>query len=96
MAGGLELHSASDSDHATVSGQKDHISVVRESSPWPCTNYFDEMYSPHSSIWDLPEALEGGPFTSFECYVPPRSLSAIKETLHGTIWSLIDRLLDYG
>ena len=47
------------------------------------------MYSPHSTIWDLPEAIKGGPFTPFECHVPPLSLTAIEETLHGTIYDVV-------
>ena len=80
-------------DHATESGPKDYISVVKESSLSPYTSCSDEVHSPHSSIWDLPEAIEGGSITPFECDVPPLSLTAIGETLHGTIWSLIDPLL---
>ena len=51
------------------------------------------MHPPHTSIWDLLEAIEGVPSVPFECHVPPMSSSTIVETLHGTIWSLISPLL---
>ena len=73
--GGLELDSTSDcdnanievgtsaaQDHATESGPKDCTNVVRENSQLPHTSYFDDVHPPRSSIWDLPEAIEGGPF----------------------------------
>ena len=75
---------------------KDYISVVRDRSRSPYTSNLDEVHSLHSSIWDLPEAIEGGPFAPFECHVPPLSSTAIEETLHGTIWSLISPLLTTG
>ena len=59
----------------------------------PYTSYFDEVHSPHKSIWDLPEAIEGVPFVPYERFVAPLSSSAIEEILHGTIWSLINPLL---
>ena len=110
--GGLELDSASDcdnanfevgtaaaQDHATESGPKDYISVVRESSRLPHTSYFDEVHSPHCSIWDLPQAIEGVLVVPYDRHVVPLSLSlslslsAIEETLHGTIRNLISPLL---
>ena len=93
--GGLELDFASDcnnanvevgtsaaQDHATESGPKDYISVVRESSRSPHTSYLDEVRSPHNSIWDFPEAIEGDPFVPYERHVALLSLSAIEEILH--------------
>ena len=51
--------------------------------------------APPKSIWDLPEAIEGVPFVPYDRHVAPLSLSlsAIEETLHGTIWNLISPLL---
>ena len=102
--GGLELDSASYCDkadvevgtaaaqgHATESGPKDFFRVIRDSSRLPHTSYFDEVHSPRNRIWELPEAIEGVPFVPYERHVP--SLSAIEETLHGTIWSLSSPLL---
>ena len=62
----LEVGTSAAQDHAAESGPNDYISVVRESSRLPHTRYFDEVHSPHNSIWDLPEAIEGGTFTPFE------------------------------
>ena len=45
-------------------------------------------HTPHKSIWDLPEAIEGVPFVPYERYVAPLSLSAIEAN-----WSLISPLL---
>ena len=100
--GGLELDSASDCDntnvevgiaaaqaHATESGPKDYLSVVKDRSRPPYISYFDEVHPPRISIWDLPETFEGVPFVPFESHVPPMSSTAIEETLHGTLWSLI-------
>ena len=89
----MEVGIATAQGHATESGPKHFVSVIRDSSRLPHTSYFDEVHSPHNSIWDLPEAIEGVPFVPYERHVAPSSLPAIEETLHGTIWSLISPLL---
>ena len=63
-----EVGTSAAQDHAAESGPKDYISVVRDSSRSPYISYFDEVHSPHNSIWDLPEAIEGGPFAPCECH----------------------------
>ena len=89
----VEVETATAKDRATESGPKDYISVVRDSSRSPYMSFFDEVHLPHSNIWDLPDTIEGGPCTPFECHVPHLSSTAIEETLHGTIWNLISPLL---